>query len=55
MNDARLVDAASHRYAAGGSVLAARRPDAVAVARAEDGAVADALERFRSGLSASSR
>jgi len=36
MNDGALLDAAAHRYAVGGSVLAARRSDAVA----------DALDRF---------
>jgi 3-deoxy-D-manno-octulosonate 8-phosphate phosphatase KdsC-like HAD superfamily phosphatase len=50
MNDASLLDAACHRYAVGGSVLAARRPDAHATCRSADGAVADALERFRAEL-----
>ncbi len=46
MNDARMFDAAGHRFAVGESVLARRRPDAIEVANAEDGAVADALARF---------
>lgn len=46
MNDADLLDAVRHRYAVGGSLLAARRQDAVEVAPARAGAVADALERF---------
>lgn len=50
MNDARLLDAAAHRFAVGGSVLAARRPDAREVRTAEEGAVADALEFFVASL-----
>lgn len=50
MNDADLLDAATHRYAVGGSVLAARRPDAITVSRAAEGAVADALGRFLATL-----
>jgi hydroxymethylpyrimidine pyrophosphatase-like HAD family hydrolase len=46
MNDAALLDAARHRFAVGGSVLAERRRDVAEVAPAEDAAVADALERF---------
>lgn len=50
MNDARLLDAAGHRFAVGGSILALRRPDAREVRTAEEGAVADALEVFSSML-----
>ena len=46
MNDAAMFDIATHRYAVGGSVLAARRPDATEVCVASGGAVADALSRF---------
>lgn len=51
MNDGSLLDAAHHRYAVGGSILAARRPDAVVTCRSNAGAVADALERFLAELS----
>jgi HAD superfamily hydrolase (TIGR01484 family) len=51
MNDGRLLDAAAHRYAVGGSVLAARRPDAIEVLKCDEGAVADALERFAREMS----
>lgn len=50
MNDASLLDAVRHRYAVGGSVLAARRPGAIATCSASGGAVADALERFLAEL-----
>ena len=50
MNDERMFEAADHRFAVGGSVLARRRPDAVEVATADDGAVADALRRFMQRL-----
>jgi HAD superfamily hydrolase (TIGR01484 family) len=51
MNDGSLLDAARHRYAVGGSILASRRPDVTEVAPAERAAVADALERFLAELS----
>ena len=46
MNDSVLLDAARARYAVGGSLLAARRPDATATRPSHEGAVADALSRF---------
>jgi len=42
LNDCDLLDAACHRFAVGGSVLARHRPDAVEVAPAAAGAVAAA-------------
>ena len=50
MNDAVMLDAAGMRFVVGGSVLASRRPDAIATCPAGEGAVGDALDRFLAEL-----
>ncbi|MEM7243975.1 MAG: HAD family hydrolase [Acidobacteriota bacterium] len=50
LNDLDLLDAARHRFAVGGSVLAEQRRDASVVVPAEASAVAEALNRFLEAL-----